>query len=169
MAAPMPDSAAYPYPRQFPVHVSTHGIADGLDFLRDDLVAPFTQVGCIGSKCGQRRLEPMGEIGCPAARTLNLPLLAIEQRIDLLDQRLDLRRDLGRQVMAAPRSNMNQWLSLEALQNKVEEVGFNVQSGFKVQKAKLKNSCAEFYVAAKTGERMELFVDPATGTIIGGQ
>jgi hypothetical protein len=40
-------------------------------------------------------------------------------------------------------------------------------SGFRL--IKLKNSCAEFYVTAKTGERMELFVDPATGTIIGGQ
>ena len=37
------------------------------------------------------------------------------------------------------------------------------------RRAKLKNSCAEFYVTAKTGERMELFVDPATGTIVGGQ
>ena len=73
---------------------------------------------------------------------------------------------LGQPCTTAPQ---NQWLSLEALQNKVEEIGFNVQNGFKVQKAKLKNSCAEFYVAAKTGERMELFVDPATGTIIGGQ
>lgn len=73
---------------------------------------------------------------------------------------------LGQPCTTAPQ---NQWLSLEALQNKVEEVGFNVQNGFKVQKAKLKNGCAEFYVAAKTGERMELFVDPATGTIIGGQ
>ena len=72
----------------------------------------------------------------------------------------------GQPCTATPQ---NQWLSLDALQRKVEEVGFNAENDWKVQKSKLKNSCAEFYVTAKTGERMELFVDPATGTIIGGQ
>lgn len=67
---------------------------------------------------------------------------------------------LGKPCTAAPQS---QWLSLEALQSKVEDVGF------KVQKAKLKNGCAEFYATAKTGTRLELFVDPATGAIIDGQ
>jgi hypothetical protein len=73
---------------------------------------------------------------------------------------------LGRPCTAAPQ---NEWLSLEALQSKVEAVGFNAQNDWQVQKAKLKNSCAEFYVTAKTGARLELFVDPATGTIIDGQ
>lgn len=67
---------------------------------------------------------------------------------------------LDRPCTATPQK---QWLSLEAMQSKVEAVGF------KVRKAKLKNSCAEFYVTAKTGDRMELFVDPATGTIIDGR
>ena len=48
----------------------------------------------------------MGEIGCPAARTLDLPLLGIEQRIDLLDQRPNLGRHPGRQMMAAPGSDI---------------------------------------------------------------
>lgn len=73
---------------------------------------------------------------------------------------------LGRSCTAAPQ---NEWLSLEALQSKVEAVGFNAQNDWQVKKAKLKDSCAEFYVTAKTGERLELFVDPATGTIIDGQ
>ena len=72
----------------------------------------------------------------------------------------------GQPCTATPQ---NQWLSLDALQRKVEEVGFKAENEWKVQKSKFKNSCAEFYVTAKTGERMELFVDPATGTIIGGQ
>jgi hypothetical protein len=66
----------------------------------------------------------------------------------------------GKPCTTAPQ---NEWLSLEALQSKVENVGFNVQ------KSKLKNGCAEFYVTAKTGDRMELFVDPATGTILDGR
>ena len=67
---------------------------------------------------------------------------------------------LGRPCTMAPRS---QWLSLDALQSKVEEIGF------KVQKSKLSNGCAEFYVTTQPGSRLELFVDPATGTILDGR
>jgi hypothetical protein len=67
---------------------------------------------------------------------------------------------LGRPCTTAPE---NQWLSLDALQSKVEGVGF------KVQKSKLSKGCAEFYVTTQPGTRMELFVDPATGTIIDGR
>jgi hypothetical protein len=74
-------------------------------------------------------------------------------------------RSLGRSCTAAPQ---NEWLSLEALQSKVEAVGFNAQN-WQVQKAILTDSCAEFYVTAKTGARMELFVNPATGNIIDGR
>ena len=73
---------------------------------------------------------------------------------------------LGKPCTAAPQ---NEWLSLEDLQRKVEAVGFNPQNDWQVKKAKLKNSCAEFYVTAKTGGGLELFVDPGTGTIIDGQ
>jgi hypothetical protein len=66
----------------------------------------------------------------------------------------------GKPCTSAPQ---NQWLSLKTLGSKVEE------TGFKVQKAKLNNGCADFYVTAKTGARMELFVDPATGTIVSGR
>lgn len=67
---------------------------------------------------------------------------------------------LGRPCTDVPQ---NQWLSLDALQSKVEGAGFTVQ------KSKLSKGCAEFYVTAQTGTRMELFVDPATGTIIDGR
>jgi len=65
---------------------------------------------------------------------------------------------LGRPCTTAPQS---QWLPLEILQAKVET------RGFKVQKAKLKNACGEFYALDKNGARVELFVDPATGEIAG--
>jgi len=45
---------------------------------------------------------------------------------------------LGKPCTAAPQ---NQWLSLEALQSKVEALGY------KVQKAKLKNACGELRLA----------------------
>jgi len=36
-----------------------------------------------------------------------------------------------------------------------------------VQKAKLKNACGELYTIDKNGGRVELFVDPTSGAIIG--
>jgi hypothetical protein len=54
-----------------------------------------------------------------------------------------------------------QWLSMQALQSKVEA------QGYKVQKAKLKKACGEFYTLDKTGAEVELFVDPTNGTIVG--
>ena len=37
----------------------------------------------------------------------------------------------------------------------------------KVQKAKLKNGCGELYSLDKSGNRIELFVDPSSGKIVG--
>jgi hypothetical protein len=65
---------------------------------------------------------------------------------------------LGRPCTATPES---QWLPMQELQAKVEALGY------KVQKAKLKNACGELYTIDKTGNRVELFVDPATGQIVG--
>ena len=65
---------------------------------------------------------------------------------------------LGKPCTAAAQS---QWLSLEALQSKVEALGY------KVQKAKLKNACGELYTLDKSGNRVELFVDPTNGQIVG--
>lgn len=67
---------------------------------------------------------------------------------------------LGRPCTSAPQS---QWMSMEALQAKVQSLGY------KVQKAKLKNACGEIYALDKNGGRVELFVDPTSGEIVGQQ
>jgi hypothetical protein len=65
---------------------------------------------------------------------------------------------LGRPCTSVPQS---QWLSLEAIQAKVEALGY------KVQKAKLKAACGELYAIDKNGSRVELFVDPTSAAIVG--
>jgi len=65
---------------------------------------------------------------------------------------------LGRPCTSAPQ---NQWLSMQELQSKVEVLGY------KVQKAKLKAACGELYTIDKNGTRVELFVDPTNGAIVG--
>jgi len=65
---------------------------------------------------------------------------------------------LGRPCTSAPES---QWLPLDAIQAKVEALGY------KVQKAKLKAACGELYTINKNGSRVELFVDPTSGAIVG--
>ena len=65
---------------------------------------------------------------------------------------------LGRPCTAAPES---QWLPLQQLQAKVEA------QGYMVQKAKLKKACGELYTIDKAGNRVELFVDPTSGQIVG--
>ena len=65
---------------------------------------------------------------------------------------------LGRPCTSAPQS---QWLSLDALQAKVEALGY------RVQKAKLKAACGELYTIDKNGSRVELFVDPTSAAIVG--
>jgi len=63
-----------------------------------------------------------------------------------------------RPCTTAPQS---QWMSIEALQAKVEALGY------RVQKAKLKKACGEIYALDKDGGRVELFVDPTSGEIVG--
>ncbi|APO52179.1 PepSY domain-containing protein [Bradyrhizobium diazoefficiens] len=65
---------------------------------------------------------------------------------------------LGKPCTSAPEA---QWLPMAQLQAKVEA------QGYKVQKAKLKNACGELYTLDKSGNRVELFVDPTNGQIIG--
>jgi hypothetical protein len=65
---------------------------------------------------------------------------------------------LGRPCTSAPQS---QWLSMQDLQAKVEALGY------RVQKAKLKQACGELYTIDKNGSRVELFVDPTDGRIVG--
>jgi len=65
---------------------------------------------------------------------------------------------LGRPCTSAPES---QWLSLDALKAKVEA------AGYRVQKAKLKAACGEIYTIDRNGNRVELFLDPTSGEIVG--
>jgi hypothetical protein len=65
---------------------------------------------------------------------------------------------LGRPCTAAPES---QWLSINQLQAKIEA------QGYKVRRAKLKQACGELYTLDKDGRRVELFVDPTNGKIVG--
>jgi hypothetical protein len=50
---------------------------------------------------------------------------------------------------------------MATLQGKVEALGY------KVQKAKLSKGCGELYTIDKSGNRVELFVDPTNGEIVG--
>lgn len=65
---------------------------------------------------------------------------------------------LGRACTTAPEA---QWLSIKELQTKVEAQGYTVK------KAKLKKACGELYTLDKNGKRVELFVDPTNGKIVG--
>jgi len=55
------------------------------------------------------------------------------------------------------------WLKIEELEKKAAEQGYTVA------KSKIKNQCAEIYARDKQGNRIELFLDPATGNIVGRQ
>lgn len=67
---------------------------------------------------------------------------------------------LGRSCTSAPQSR---WLPLESLRSKVEALGY------RVQQASLKSitTCGELYVIDQDGARVELFVDPTSGDIVG--
>ena len=58
-------------------------------------------------------------------------------------------------------ASQDKWLTIEALQSKVEALGYRVRNG------KLKNACGEFYATDKSGARVELFVDPTNGDVVG--
>lgn len=58
-------------------------------------------------------------------------------------------------------AGQDKWLTVEALQKKVEALGYTVRKG------KLKYACGEFYATDKAGSRVELFVDPTNGAVVG--
>ena len=65
---------------------------------------------------------------------------------------------LGRPCTTA---SQDKWLTIEALQSRVEALGYTVRNG------KLKHACGEFYATDKSGARVELFVDPTNGDVVG--
>ena len=58
-------------------------------------------------------------------------------------------------------ATQDKWLGIDVLQGKLEELGYTVRKG------KLKKACGEFYAIDKAGNRVELFVDPTNGNIVG--
>jgi hypothetical protein len=64
----------------------------------------------------------------------------------------------GRPCTSAPES---QYLSAAALQTKAEE------QGYKVSKTKIAKACGEIYAFDKAGAKVELFMDPTNGSILG--
>ena len=56
----------------------------------------------------------------------------------------------------------------EEIEQTRAEMGDTVEAlGYKVHKSKLKNACGEVYATDKDGKRVELFVDPTNGQIVG--
>jgi hypothetical protein len=64
----------------------------------------------------------------------------------------------GRSCTSAPES---QYLAAGELQAKAEA------QGYKVSKTKIAKGCGEIYALDKTGAKVELFMDPTNGTILG--
>lgn len=67
---------------------------------------------------------------------------------------------LGKPCTSEPQAK---WMPLAAIEKAVTAQGFTVRS------AKIKKACAEVYAVDAKGAQVELFLDPATGTIVGRQ
>lgn len=67
---------------------------------------------------------------------------------------------LGKPCTTFPK---DKWAPLAALEHKLKVEGFSVRS------SKIKNACAEVYALDSKGAQVELFLDPATGDIVGRQ
>lgn len=65
----------------------------------------------------------------------------------------------GKPCTAEPQAK---WMSLEAIEKIVSDHGYTIA------KSKIKGSCVEVYARDKEGMRVEFFIDPATGTPVGG-
>ena len=99
---------------------------------------------------------PIRQVPAKEIPVIRTPLLAVG--ILLSTVTLANAGSLGRPCTTTPH---DQWLTLDVLQAKVEALGY------KVQKAKLKAACGEFYTIDRDGGRVELFVDPTSGAIVG--
>lgn len=69
-------------------------------------------------------------------------------------------KSLGRPCTTAPES---QYLSVAELQARIEA------QGYKVKEVEIEKACAEVYAIDKTGARVELFLDPTNGSIVGSK
>jgi hypothetical protein len=69
-------------------------------------------------------------------------------------------KSLGRACTTAPES---QYLSTTELKARIEAQGYTVRE-IEIEKA-----CAEVYALDKTGAKVELFLDPTNGSIVGSK
>ena len=67
---------------------------------------------------------------------------------------------LGRPCTSAPETI---YLSAAELQAKAEA------QGYKVRRVKIAQACGEVYATDRTGTKVELFVDPTNGTVVGSK
>ena len=151
-----PEAPTHAGPRQLAVDVAAHGLADRLDILRDCMLAVFAQASRVRSERRKRRLEPMGEVGGPAARALDLPLLGIEQRVDLLDQRpnLDGHRRAEMTAASCPDVGNAAAQQIERPQTEADlDRGGDGQHKRKKRRARCARSFAKAAVAADTRAR----------------
>jgi hypothetical protein len=54
----------------------------------------------------------------------------------------------------------DKWMPIEAIE------AFVVKHGYTVLKSKIKNSCVELYATDAKGQKVEFFIDPATGFVV---
>lgn len=95
------------------------------------------------------------------AKISSLKITALAIAVMMLDAMTSTQAgNFGRPCTA---TSQDQWLPLDALLGRIEALGYQVE------KAKLKKSCGELYALDKSGNRVELFVDPASGEIVGQQ
>jgi hypothetical protein len=97
----VPNGATTARARQFPVDDSAHRLTNGFDVTRYLILSGLPQAPRIARERREWRLEPVRQIGGTAARSLDLMLLGVEQRVDFLDQWLDLCRRGRREMMNA--------------------------------------------------------------------
>lgn len=64
----------------------------------------------------------------------------------------------GKPCTAEPKEK---WMTLEAIDKIVTEHGYTVA------KSKIKGTCVEVYARDAKGDRIEMFIDPATGNPVG--
>ena len=89
--------------RKLAVDVAVHLFGRELDLGGNVELAFGAQPGRIGGERRERRLQPMGQVGGSSARSLQLPLLRVEQAIELLNQRADFRGYRGGQAVPVAR------------------------------------------------------------------
>jgi hypothetical protein len=87
----------------------------------------------------------------------HIAVIAAAAAIAIASGHAALAGSLDRPCTAASK---DQWLTLEQLKAKAEA------QGYKISKAKMKDTCAEIYALDANGARTELFLDPTNGTIV---